>query len=129
MAGTVDEHRRPLLRLQLRDGGHILALVDTGFNGQLWMSRADATALGIDHDENYSQTGHAIGMRPVETAEGQLVIHWLGQERVVDVIVDIDSTHRTIAANEPAALIGTELLDPAALSINFEKRTCVVRGQ
>lgn len=124
----MDEKRRPLLTLQLRDGGQLLALVDTGFNGQIWMAQAGAIALGIDHDENYSDTGHAVGMRPIETAEGKLVIVWLGQERVVDVIVDIDSAHRTIHPSEPIGLIGTELLDPATVSINFEKRRCVVRS-
>ena len=43
MVGIVDGQRRPLLRLQMRDGGQLLALIDTGFNGQLWMARADAT--------------------------------------------------------------------------------------
>ena len=35
MSGRVDDARRPLLRLTVPDGSPILALVDTGFNGEL----------------------------------------------------------------------------------------------
>lgn len=129
MRGTVDGRRRPVLTIATRDGSRFLGMIDTGFNGELWMSQADAMALGVDYDEVYTEPGFAVGMRPIDVARGKLVIFWLGQERVVDALVDIDSTHRTSAAGEPMALIGTELLDPALLSINFENRTCAVRGR
>ena len=110
------------------DANPLLCLIDTGFNGEMWLTRADAITFGVDFDAIYIETGHAVGMRPIETGRGFLRIIWLGHERIVNVVVDLDSSHRTVQASEPAALIGTELLDPATLTINFEKRRCVVRS-
>ena len=66
-------------------------------------------------------------MRPVRETIGQLRILWFGVERVVDVVVDLDSPHRTIASGEPVALLGTELLSPSTMTVNFTKRTLTVR--
>ena len=127
MTGTVDAQRRPLLKIARPDGNPIFALIDTGFNGNLWFGKADAMACGVDFDDVHEQTGHLAGMRPVREANSFLRIVWFGQERIVDVVIDLDTEHRTIAGSEPVALIGTELIDPATLSINFDRRTVVLR--
>ena len=127
MTGSVDRSGRPLLRLARPDGDPILALVDTGFNGQLWFSKADALSCGIDFDEVHERTGYLAGMRPVRETSTSLRILWFGEELVADVVIDLDSDHRTISSSEPIALIGTALIDPATLSINFDKRTVVLR--
>jgi predicted aspartyl protease len=38
MTGRVDGARRPLLRLAVMGGEPMLVLVDTGFNGELWLT-------------------------------------------------------------------------------------------
>jgi predicted aspartyl protease len=48
LSGTVDRLKRPVIRLETMTGDSFLALVDTGFNGELMLSRPDATALGFE---------------------------------------------------------------------------------
>ena len=128
MSGRVDDERRPLLRLTVPDSTPILGLIDTGFNGELWFTRADAVACGVEFDQVDERVGYVAGMRPVRETIGQLRIVWFGIERVVDVVVDLDSAHRTMSADEPMALIGTALLDPSTMTVNFGKRKLTLLG-
>lgn len=128
MSGRVDDGLRPLLRLMVPDGNPILGLVDTGFNGEFWFTRADAVACGVFFEDLTEHTGYAAGMRPVREAFGELRIEWFGAERVVGVVIDLDSPHRTTSADEPMALIGTALLAPATMTLNFGKRKLTLRG-
>ena len=127
MTGMVDAEQRPLLRLVLPDGNPILALVDTGFNGELWLTRSYAVACGIEIDDVFEQTGYLVGMRPTREGFGRLRILWFGSEKIAGVAIDLDSEHRTTAAGEPVALIGTGLLAPSTMTVNFEKQTLVLR--
>lgn len=128
MSGQVDGERRPLLRLTVPDGNPILAHIDTGFNGELWLTWSDAMSCGVIFEDVAEQTGYAAGMREVREAVGELRILWFGVERVVGVVVDLDSAHRTVSADEPMALIGTALLDPSTMTVNFGKRKLTLRG-
>ena len=48
LLGHVDERERPLIRVPIPDRDRsFLALVDTGFNGWLFMEAADAVSLGF----------------------------------------------------------------------------------
>ena len=123
----MDGSGRPLLRIVRPDGNPILALVDTGFNGKLWLTKADAIACGIDFDEIDERTGYLAGMRPTRETYGDLRILWFGDELIVDVVIDLDSDHRTIGAGETVAVIGTALISPATLTVNFERRTVAIR--
>ena len=122
MTGTVDTSRRPLLRVVRPDGNPILSMIDTGFNGEVWIGKFDAIACGVDFDDVHESTGYVAGMRPIREASSNLRILWFGEERVVDVVIDIDSTHRTIGASEPVTLIGTALIEPATLTVSFARR-------
>lgn len=128
MSGRVDDGLRPLLRLMVPDGNSFLTHIDTGFNGELWFARADAVTCGVEFDQVDERVGYLAGMRPVRETIGQLRILWFGIERVVDVVVDLDSAHRTVSPDEPMALIGTALLAPATMTVNFGKRRLTLRG-
>ena len=128
MTGRVDDERRPLLRLSVPDSNQILAIIDTGFNGELWLTRFDAMSCGVIFEDVAEQTGYTAGMREVREAVGELRIMWFGAERIVGVVIDLDSTHRTIAAGEPMALIGTALLAPSTMTLNFARRRVTLRG-
>ena len=45
----------------------------------------------------------------------------------MNVVVDLDSDHRTAPATEPIAIIGAALIEPATLTVNFERRTVTLR--
>ena len=66
-------------------------------------------------------------MRPTRENSGILRVLWFGEERLVNVVVDLDSDHRTAAATEPIAIIGAALIEPATLTVNFERRTVALR--
>ena len=127
MSGWLDDDFRPLLRMAVPDGNPILVQVDTGFNGDVWITKNNALACGIDFDEVYERTGYLAGMRPVHEAFARWRVLWFGSLRIVSVSVDLDSDYRTVQAGEPVALIGMSLINPATLTINCEKRTVLLR--
>ena len=45
--GSVDGRRRPVIRIEGK-GDSLLLVVDTGFNGDLMLTRAAARQLGVD---------------------------------------------------------------------------------
>jgi hypothetical protein len=77
---------------------------------------------GVIFDEVAERIGYAAGMRPVREAAGELCIRWFGAERMVSVVVD-----RTVSAEDPMAVIGTALLSPATVTVNFQRHTVVLR--
>lgn len=128
MTGHVDTERRPLLRVELPDGEPILALIDTGFDGTLAFSEADAIACGVDIDPYYRDEVFVIGRRPVSVGYGELRIRWMGRDVEVGVVVDLNDPRRTVNAREPVAIIGTKLLSPSALTVDFGGRTVLIEG-
>lgn len=127
MDGRVDAERRPLLQLQLPDATSILALVDTGFNGELWLTKSDAVVCGVEFDEIDERIGYVAGWRPVRETLGEVRIVWFGMERVVGVVVDLDSEHRTVIADDPVVVVGTALLSPSIVTLDFDKGTLALR--
>ena len=59
---------------------------------------------------------------------GELRIRWTGRDVEVGVLVDFDDRRRTASAREPVAVIGTRLLSPAALAVDFGGGTVVIEG-
>ena len=131
ISGSVDLRGRPLIRLSFV--GHedeMLATVDTGFNGQLFLTEAVAKIWGI--------APFGVG-RNVVLGDGSIVatkqsisqVQWLGEVR--DVLVQV-TTHAAAAnvgaaqnVDDPVALIGTNLLARDILEINFRKRLVNIR--
>ena len=117
--GHVDSRGRPLLRVEIpaRDDA-LLVLVDTGFNGEVMLSRAVALQLGLVLHDIRSIVQLADGRtRTVQSAS--VVIVWLGQTRRVEVLATGHSGV-SIDPDEPTTLIGTALLSPHQLKIDFD---------
>lgn len=126
MTGHVDGERRPLLRLSLPDGNPILVLIDTGFDGFLAFSEPNAIASGVDYAPLFERDVLLTGRRRIRVAIGWIRVNWLGRDIEVDALVDLEDQSRTIDATEPVALIGTQLLSPATLTIDFRNGDVVL---
>jgi predicted aspartyl protease len=125
LLGHVDARNRPLLTFSVpgREDG-VLGLVDTGFNGYLLVDAAIAQQLGFtvtDVTDTVEFAGHVH--RRLSVAAGR--IHWFDQVIDIDVLVSAEEPPR-MAAAEPAALIGTTLLNPHSLTVDFATRRVVL---
>ena len=122
--GSVDQRRRPIVRVELPDNRTgILALPDTGFNGDILCDHRDLETLNVTLQTGYSTVELAGGVMQ-EVHRGWTRIIWLGRHRRVDVIVLIHKAATPLpAADEPVALVGTGLLWPNLLMIDFNAQT------
>lgn len=128
--GSIDQRRRPLVRVSRADGEDaFLALVDTGFNGDLYMAESVARQLGFElragktivelADRRFQLIRHAKG-----------TIRWLGGPRRVEVFVAPDQEqNRPLGPDEPVALLGTGLLSPNVLLLDFSDMTIEIEAQ
>ena len=126
VVGAVDQLGRPVVRVTVagRDD-EMLSTVDTGFNGELMMGSGDALQLGIVvvEDVERVELGHG---QSVFVGVGRLRIRWLDAEREVTVFInDLRDPKRS----GPIALIGTALLKPHLLLIDFAKDTVEIETQ
>jgi predicted aspartyl protease len=127
LIGSIDQLVRPLARVKLlKRDEELLALIDTGFNGELMMGLDAARVKGVEFDEKLATDEYASGeIRDV--FEGRLEIQWPGQRRRVSVLVsDVIPPPK---ADAPAALIGTRLLRPHLLMIDFGADTLEIETQ
>lgn len=123
--GAIDDRGRPVIRVELTESeDSFLAIVDTGFNGELMIAEYDARALGFAVGSEFRSVRLAIDVAQAVRA-GSAAINWFGAPRQVDVLNSADepSTRR---ADEPVALTGTGLLTPHLLTIDFELSTVEV---
>jgi predicted aspartyl protease len=122
--GSVDARGRPVVRIE---GKHesILVIVDTGFNRHLMTTRATATLLGADPIRRETEVQLGDG-RTVRVYETRATIMWLDRERRVRVLV---SDEWTTIGDEPSGLLGTDLLLPHMLRIDFARRTVEIEAQ
>ena len=129
MRGSVDGLRRPLLRLTINGrGDDILATVDTGFNGELLMPEIDARELGIVPLGVEGRITLGDGSE-ILVKQAIAILVWLGLER--DVRIHLTASvrppqDRSRPADDPIALIGTSLITPNILEINFGARTVAI---
>ena len=112
--GSVDLRGRPVIRI---DGKHesLLFVVDTGFNGALMVGREAARALAIDPITRETDVELGDG-KTVLVNEGRATIQWMGQSRRVRVFVSNDWLP---SDDDPVGLLGTDLLAPHLLLIDF----------
>jgi predicted aspartyl protease len=120
LVGHVDDRERPLVRVSLPDQERsFLALVDTGFNGWLLMEAVDAVELGfVLREVAVSVELAGRGQSRLGTAHGHIL--WFGQRQLIEVLV---STGGGIGSpDQPVALLGTRLLNPHVLKVDFQTR-------
>jgi clan AA aspartic protease len=124
MIGSVDQRGRPVIRIEGKQDS-VLVLVDTGFNGHLMMTRSAAMLLGVGPISKETEVKLADG-HVAQVFEARAMIAWLGGERQVHVLVSDD--WMTIG-DEPAGLLGTDLLAPHLLRIDFDTRIVEIEAQ
>ncbi|CAN0336218.1 unnamed protein product, partial [Phaeothamnion confervicola] len=128
IVGSVDDRRRPLLRIELpgRPDG-LLALLDTGFNGEILVAEADIEALGFRARAGFSAVELAAGQR-IQLQRGQGTIVWLSAARRVEVLItkELPGPRRD---GDPIMLVGTGLLSPNLLLIDFAMATVEIETQ
>ena len=124
VVGSVDGRSRPVIRI---NGKHesILVVVDTGFNGALMLTRTAANLLGADPIRRETEVELGDG-RTVLVKEANALIPWLGRERRVRVLV---SDAWAPVGDEPVGLLGTELLAPHLLLVDFTEGTVEIETQ
>jgi predicted aspartyl protease len=127
--GHVVERGRPLLRVNFKeyDDGALLA-VDTGFNGEIMMSYTTAQSLGIEIVARDITIRLGDGSRVIAD-QGLAEIAWLGRQRVVVTLIARTSgtdTARPHRDGEPIGLLGTQLIAPDILTINFGAQTLTI---
>jgi predicted aspartyl protease len=127
LLGSVDLRGRPVVRIAPIHGeDEFLAIIDTGFNGQLLVSEPDLVKLGPGTTRVSATVEVAGGLiQDVERAHYQIM--WMGKPRLVDVFISLD-TSLPSASDEPIALIGTALLRPHLLLIDFDVGTVEIEG-
>jgi predicted aspartyl protease len=124
--GHVDPRDRPLISLSLPgQDDEFLVTVDTGFNGELLIHDAATFPLafertGVDVYVEFADGGR----RTLELASGSIV--WFGRQRAVDIWIAKVDSKRSSRADEPAGLIGTGLISPHSLTIDFAARRVVI---
>ena len=114
LTGSIDQLGRPVVRVEGALDS-VLVTGDTGFNGELLMTREAARLIGADpfDDETNVELGDG---RTVRLYESRATIGWLDQERRVRILVSNDWI---VTGDAPGGLLGTELLAPHLLLIDF----------
>lgn len=126
--GSIDDRQRPLVRLTYADGEEsLLALVDTGFNGDLYVAESVARRAGFERTDFESEVKLAGG-NSAKVVRGRGTVRWLGQERQVQVFIVADP-RRPLPDGEPEALLGTGLISPHILLVDFTARTVEIEQQ
>lgn len=122
--GSVDDRGRPIVRLDLTRES-LLLVVDTGFNGDLLVTRSAADLLGVTPTAR--ETDVELGDGTIASLnQGRAVVPWLGSQRVVRVLV---SDTWTTTPDAPVGLLGTDLLTPHLLLVDFDARSVEIETQ
>ena len=130
IVGGIDERLRPYIRIEPENAADgLLALLDTGFNGELFIDEADADLLGFALREGYSKATLAGGVvHNIRRGSGKII--WLGQLRRVEVLAAVTTgTRQHRPPDDPIALVGTKLLSPHLLLMDLAKRSIEIEAQ
>jgi predicted aspartyl protease len=124
--GHVDARNRPIVLLPLpNDADGLLVTIDTGFSGQLLIHDTDLVRLkceltDLDLPVELADRRKAI----LAVARGEIV--WFGALRTVDMLVATTERPSPSLPDEPSALLGTGLLNPNRLTVDFATRRVVI---
>jgi predicted aspartyl protease len=124
VTGSIDDRGRPVIRLEFADDSHLF-IVDTGFNGDMIVSAATARAMSLSRDEDVVRVEFGDG-RASQVVQAEAKLTWLGQTRLMRVLIS-EAWHPR--AEEPSGLIGTGLLSPHLLLIDFASRLVEIETQ
>jgi predicted aspartyl protease len=124
--GHVDNRDRPIVLLSvdgMEDGFPVI--VDTGFNGELLIndteiSRLQCRMTGVEAPIEFANKER----RTIVFARSRVV--WFGRAQDVRVWVTAAEPDRAAAADEPVGLLGTALLKPHRLTVDFATRRVVI---
>ncbi len=122
LIGSLDSRRRPLVRVPVSGKDDLLAIIDTAFTGELLVDDDVARSWGVVVLDVEAQIEMGDGSRR-DVKQGLLTVVWFGRER--DATVQVvgrsanDSPRRPRQDGEPVALLGTELIAPGILNVNF----------
>lgn len=121
LEGWIDDIDQPFVRLRLgRLEDPSPVVIDTGFNGQLLMSRILAIEAGFEiSDSKQSVTLGDEQEQSLRRAHG--TVDWFGIHRSVVAFVYEPSQSEKRRPSRPAK-IGTQLLNDARLEIDFVAR-------
>jgi predicted aspartyl protease len=123
--GHVDSRDRPIVSLTLPgQDDSLLVIVDTGFNGQLLIRDNDAARLNCG-SARVELTVEMADRRSRVLKRARGSIFWFGRQRNVDVWLSAEP-HRAALPEEPVGLLGTGLLSPHRLTIDFASRRAVI---
>lgn len=118
--GSIDRRYRPLFRIaRSEDDDEFVALLDTGFNGELMCDMAVVTVLDIQPSGRIEEVELAGGVK-LHAQYGWMSIQWLGRPRRVSVLVAaIDENQLAKRNDEPVALVGGALLAPSLVLLDY----------
>ena len=124
--GSVDLRGRPLIRITVIGfDDELVAMVDTGFNGELLMSEKVAAEWGISPVGLAAKLELGDGSK-IFAGRGTVPVFWMGKRRAIAVQITPSNKGKK-QSSEPVALIGTRLLSEDILEINFPAQTVVIR--
>lgn len=126
LTGRIDHLLRPIVRIEVGDES-VLCLVDTGFNGELMICETDAKRLGFTI-LNDGVDIMLAGEQRDRAKQGIGTIKFMGEKRRIRIFVTPD---RGVIrrGGDPIAMIGTGLLMPNTLFINFAEQTVEIKTQ
>ena len=129
LVGGIDDRLRPYMRVEYpgADDGFI-ALLDTGFNGELFLEEPAAFQLGVQL-RGTSELVHLASGPVQEVRRGVVTIRWLGVVRRAEVLVAVVGSVKPRRADDPIALVGTALLNPHLVLLDFANRTIEIESE
>lgn len=125
MIGSVDDRGRPVVRLRGVAEDDVLVVIDTGFNGYLMVTRQAASAFGVAPIGRVTTVELGDGTTAT-VLRGRTTISWLGERRLIDVLV---ADAWTPLPDAPEGLLGTALLAPHMLHVDFAARTVEIEAE
>jgi predicted aspartyl protease len=127
LLGAVDHRGRPVVRVAVvgRED-EVLATIDTGFNGEVMIVAGDAVAVGVAMRDGGRRVELGHG-ESVDVRTGRLRLRWLNLEQEVSVL--IGERREPSREGEPIMLIGTRLLSPHLLLVDFGSGTVEIETQ
>ena len=113
--GKVNENLEPIITLEFVGGAEIECVVDTGFNGMLYLPRdfIESNNFDLIGEESF----HSVGQAEAHLAKVfSAKVKWLSEEIEVAII----------ASEYGSALIGAEMMLEAKLEIDYVNSTVII---
>jgi predicted aspartyl protease len=111
-----------------RGADDLLALLDTGFDGEIYCNQSDAIALGVRLSGGVERVELAGGVKAT-VQRGELEITWMGRVHTACALISGIQRTKPAADGEPAALIGSSLLRPHLVLLDYSAMTIEIEEQ